>query len=159
MKNILLVLLSVFSSCSYKSECKAPIWVVFVFSEDEQFNPKVDSSNTDSVILIERCTSGNNFTSVTSYDTIKVSPYYSDQHFNLKEPSTYDTYDNDYRITIFPSGKQYIITDFIVHKRHIKCTASDCLECFNNVGYTINGQIRSTKNDRPGGSLTIFSGK
>jgi len=140
MKNLLHLILALllFSSCTSRVQCKDPT-VRVVFSDDDLYNPVVDSSNGDSIVVVERYKAGSDFKEMEKLDTATIMPFYTDQFFELSKIYS-DVYSGDYLLTKIPSGKKHYITDLVTSNRSIRCDGSYCHECYNDVSFTLNKQ-------------------
>lgn len=160
MKNILslAILLLTLGSCAYKKDCKNPIEVRALFYKEGTnvltFVP--DSSNTDTVMVIERYKQGSYLKQKNSSDTLKLRPFASSHMIFLHKLYSDPLY-SDYGFLFYPSGKQFFVTDIIVANKQIKCDDQDCPECYNEItAYTINNQIGVTdKSPFPSATLRI----
>lgn len=157
MKYILLsALLFTLASCTYKKSCKDPIEVLALFYEEGKsvLINIPDSSNTDTLMVIERYKQGSHLTQKNGSDTLKVIPFVSSYMVFLHKLYS-DALYWDYRFLFYPSGKQYTVTDIIVSNRQIKCDDQDCPECYNQVAAYIVDNLAGKTDESPVPSATL----
>ncbi len=149
---LLILLSALLSSCHYqqfKSHCSNPTALVLLITSGSSLNInkiEPDSSNVDSVSIVYKYQLKPSFSKLLRTDTFKVQPFVKQKSIYL--PATYpDLLIGDYLIVLYPSRRQYKLTDITTHSASKWVSnyeyGSSYAECTNGLSIKVNDSTYS----------------
>ncbi len=131
-------------SCSRSSkvQCVDATSFLLVFDNGLYDPVKLDTSNvTDTHITLEKYEKGSGFKTMVYSDTNLWGGNLSGRKTVFLEYNNSDYTKYDYRILVYPSLKEYIITELNTYSRSVKVANEDRqgYQCYNSVGLRVNG--------------------